>query len=508
MTLYNKKILYLFLFLIVFSYFIWLNNQASFVDPDSFYHAKMVDLIKEDGIIKDFTYLPFTTLNDIYIDHHLLYHLLLVPLVFFIPSLLAVKLAAAFFAALVILVFQWLLDKLKIKYSFIYTLILLFSHQFIFRINLAKVPSLSLIVLLLFIYLLFRYKDKWSWPLFILSFIYVWLYGGWPIMLGIGGIYSLAILINNYLKDKKIVLNLKLILNFFLGLLAGLVVNPYFPTNLKFYYEQTFQIGLINYKDVVGVGGEWYGINIFDLIGYQALVFILLIPALLIFFIHLKKQSPASWTLFLVALIFFILTVKSQRNVEYFIPLALLFSAYTVSPVLTLDNIGKYKKKIPILIPKYEMISYILIVLFVLYLPIILCANFKGLKENLAKNYNFKELSGISYYLAAHTNEGDIIFHDKWDDWPVLFYHNSHNRYIVGLDPTFMYFKDESLYLAWKDISLNNTKDYICREVKDKFTANYIFVKMDNQELKDNLDLDDDCRLTYEDKDGWIYKIK
>ncbi len=504
----NKKILYLFLFLTVFSYFLWLNNSASFVDPDSFYHAKIIDLIKQDGIIKDFPYLPFTTLSDIYIDHHLLYHLILLPLVFFIPSLLAVKFGAAFFAALTILTFQWLLDKFKIKYSFVYTLILLFAHQFIFRINLAKVPSLSLIVLFFFIYLLFSYKQKWSWPLFILSFAYVWLYGGWPIMLGIGGVYWLAVLIHNYLKHKKIVLNLKLISNFILGLIAGLILNPYFPTNLKFYYQQTFQIGIVNYKDIVDVGGEWYGLNIFDLIGYEVLVFILLIFSLLIFFIYFKKHSPHNWTLFLVTFIFFILTLKSQRNVEYFIPFSLLFSAFIISPVLTPKNILIYKKKVPALIPQFKIISYILLALFAFYLPIMFSANFKGLKENLTKNYNFNQLAGISHWLKTNTQPNTIIFHDKWDDWPVLFYHNTHNRYIIGLDPTFMYFKDKRLYWEWKNISLNRTQARICQKVKDKFTSHHIFVKIDNQDLKDNLDLDTNCQLVYQDQDGWIYQIK
>jgi len=198
----NKKILYLLLFLVIFSYFLWLNNTPNFSDPDAFYHAKIVDLIRQQGIIHDFSWLPYTTLNDIYIDHHLLYHLILVPFSFAISSLLLVKLAAVIFASFFIVFFQWLLDKLKIKYSFIYTLILLISHQFIFRINLAKVPSLSLIILLLFIYIIFTQQKKWSWPLFILSFLYIWLYGGWIIMVGLAFIYFIINVVFDFFYQK------------------------------------------------------------------------------------------------------------------------------------------------------------------------------------------------------------------------------------------------------------------------------------------------------------------
>ena len=153
----NKKIFYIFLFIFIFSFFLWLNSNASFVDPDSFYHAKIAEFIGQNGPVKNFYWLPFTSLDEVYIDHHFLYHLILIPLVSVLSPLVAVKLAAVFFAALAILVFQWLLDKLKIKYSYIYTLILVLTHQFIFRLNLAKTTALSLIVLLFFIYLLFNF---------------------------------------------------------------------------------------------------------------------------------------------------------------------------------------------------------------------------------------------------------------------------------------------------------------------------------------------------------------
>lgn len=513
MIINQRKTLYLFLFLIVFSYFLYLNSTPSFPDPDSFYHAKLAQIISQEGIPQDFTWLPFTTLSNIYIDHHLLYHLILVPLVLILPPLVAVKLAAAFFAALTILTFQWLLDKFKIKYSFIYTLILLFAHQFVFRINLAKVPSLSLIVLLLFIYFLFINKNKWPWQLFLLSFAYVWLYGGWPIAFGLISLYFLVDLVFITLKNKKFnwqILKLskyKIFLSSIFGFVAGLVINPYFPTNLKFYYQQTIQIGLVNYKDIVGVGGEWYGFNIFDLVGYEVFTFILLTLALLIFFIHLKKQSAKSWTLFLLSLIFFILTLKSQRNVEYFIPFSLLFSSFTISRILSSNRPRFSLAKIKRLLPYPKIIPTLLLALLVFYLPIVVAANFKGLRDNLRKNYTFDQFKDSSLWLMANTSPGDIVFHDDWDDWPVFFYHNSHNRYIVGLDPTFMYFKSHRQYWRWRHIATGQTTTDICLTVHDSFYSNYIFVKNDNPNLKKNLDKDPLCQLAYKDSYGWIYQI-
>ncbi len=495
-----RKTLYLLLFLVIFSYFLWLNNTPVFSDPDSFYHAKIINLISQQGIIHNFTWLPFTTLNDIYIDHHLLYHLLLVPFSFVIDPLLLVKIAAVFLASSFIVLFQWLLDKFKIKYSFIYTLILLTSYQFIFRLNLAKVPALSLIVLLLFIYLLFQQTKKWSWSLFILSFIYVWFYGAWVIGLFLVVLYVGLDNFFNYLKHQK--QNYKVLLSSLSGFIAGLILNPYFPTNLKFYYQQIFQIGLVNYKDIVGVGGEWYGLSIFNFIQHNLIILIIFLLASLTLVIYKKKYQVQQWFLFVISSLFFVLTLKSQRAIEYFVPLALIFSALIFNKINIKEKINDFIKNVT----HGKLIARVLIVLLLLYLPIIFLGNYQGLKITLGTNYNFNTFKNSMSWLAEHTQPGEIIFHDRWDDWPVFFYYNSYNRYIIGLDPTFMYFKDKDKYNSWRQIKNGQIKRP-CLLIHQKFNSQYIFIKKGNQLLKKNISHDQYCHLVYQDQDGSIYKI-
>ena len=330
--------------------------------------------------------------------------------------------------------------------------------------------------------------------MFALSFSYVWLYGGWPIMPGIALVYFL------------ISLKAKLFSSTMAGIICGLIINPYFPTNLKFYWQQTLQIGLINYQNIIAVGGEWYGMSFFSLVQYDLFIIILFILALLIFFIYLKKQDSKNWTLLIISIIFFILTLKSQRNIEYFIPLVLLFSSFTISGFLEFKKINLISQIVKLYF-KYQKITLLFIILSVLYWPIIIGANFNGLKENLRKNYNFNQFTGIVAWLKENSQEGDIVFHDNWDDWPVLFYHNSYNRYIIGLDPTFMYLKNERQYWSWKNITTGLTSKNICAIIKDEFAVHYIFVKIGNEKLKNNLDQDNLCQLVYYDKDGFIYKI-
>ncbi|MFH1900158.1 MAG: hypothetical protein ABIJ83_02725 [Patescibacteria group bacterium] len=499
----KKSVIYILLFFVVFSYFLWLNSAPVFPDPDSFYHAKAVELISKSGIIREFVWLPWTTLNEIYIDHHFFYHLILMPFTFFLNPLAALKLSAAFFAALVIVVFYWFLQKNKIKYAWAYTLVLLASHQFIFRINLAKTSSVSLIFLLLFLYYLFRIGKKWTWPLFIISFLYVWLYGGWMIMLGIGLIYLLTSMFLEWIKVKPLAISYKPALSIISGFVAGLVINPYFPMNLKFYWQQTFKIGLINFKDVIGVGGEWYGFNLVDLISYDVLVFMVLLAGVSFFIFYFKKQDEKSWTLFLTALVFFLLTLKSRRNVEYFVPFGLIFGAFVINAV----EIAKCRNWIRNFIAHKKALTVILFVLILAQIPIIICFNYLGLRNSLQKGYRFDQFSGVSKWLAGNTQAGEIIFHDNWSDWPVLFYNNTDNRYIVGLDPSFMYFKDKDRYWLWHDISTGKAEENICQRIKDEFESNYVFVRNGNNKTMKNIEKDERCDKVYEDEDGVVYVI-
>ena len=109
---------------------------------------------------------------------------------------------------------------------------------------------------------------------------------------------------------------------------------------------------------------------------------------------YFKKQNIRSWTLIIVSLIFFTLTLKSQRNVEYFIPFSLLFSSLVISDLLSQESIRSYQKKIEGLLPQRRIMLIVLTSLALIYIPIVLSSNLKGLRDSLSKNYNFNQSIG------------------------------------------------------------------------------------------------------------------
>src|SRR3990172_1268714 len=263
---HHSLLQYLLIILAAYFLFFWLQSAPVLSDPDSFYHAKIAQILANGKILHEFPWLRFTTLKDNFTDHHFLYHIFLIPFVSLFPDPLAgLKFSVVVIGALVFTVIFWFLKSNKVPFSFALTLILLAAGPYLFRANLAKAPILSLAVLIVGLQLMFRKKYI---PLFFLSFFYVWLYGGWMLLGGAAIVFVVTDTIKYQVSSiKYLKIDWKLVIAVFGGLLAGLSINPYFPDNIAFTWQQAVKIGLINYQNIIGVGGEWYPYKIFDLIG-------------------------------------------------------------------------------------------------------------------------------------------------------------------------------------------------------------------------------------------------
>ena len=90
----------------------------------------------------------------------------------------------------------------------------------------------------------------------------------------------------------------------------------------------------------------------------------------------------------------------------------------------------------------------------------------------------------------------------------VCFYYNSHNYYIVGLDPTFMYNYNKDLYWKWVNITIGKQKDNLPHILREDFHASYVFLEKDQTEMDSNLQQYDELELVYDDEEAKIYKVK
>ncbi len=518
MKLFNKiwrqfenQIFWQYFLLFVLSLFLFGYLQAgpTLADPDSFYHAKISQLIYEQGIVKDFPWLTATNLSQDFIDHHLLYHLILVPFVAVFNPLVGIKIASVLFATAFVLVFFWFLRSFKVRGALWFSLFLLTINPFIFRLNLAKAPALVLILFFLIINFLFQRRYL---ALSLCSFIFVWLYGGWPSALGLSFIYLFLNLIlpaswrgNVAVRLGKMKVTWQALVGFLasvFGVSIGIILSPYFPQNLKFYWQQVVEIALINYQGVINVGAEWYPYLPQDLI-LTSLPFAIFVGlALIIFILNIRHQPIVNWYILILTLIFAALTFKSRRYVEYFIPLSWSFVALTINN--SLDEIRNYFSKI-LPLPYQRLFP---LILFLAFLPIFY-HDLSLVRNDFLNGVSFSRFAQSSVWLEKNSNQGDIVFHSDWDEFPILFYHNHLNYYLAGLDPTFTYKYDQNVYRLWTQITAGYNVGNLSRIISQVFGARYVFIDVNqNSDMVNLFSNQMDFKEVYRDQEAVIYEIK
>ena len=195
-------------------------------DNDGFYHIKFAYLMRTEGLKPDFPYLPLSILNETeFYDHHFLFHVALIPFTFG-DLRLGAKWAAVTFASLAFLAVWFLFYRQRVPFAWLWALALLgISDAFLYRMSVTRAQSLSLAVLALACTWLLEGKYK---HLAVLSFLYVWMYDAFPFILALGVIHLISVaLIEHRLEFRPLLYILG-------GVLAGLILNPYFPNNIAF----------------------------------------------------------------------------------------------------------------------------------------------------------------------------------------------------------------------------------------------------------------------------------
>ena len=503
--------------LVLFSY---LQISPVIIDPDTFYHAKMTLLLKDGNLVTSFPWAYFTVLNETYIDHHLLFHVMLVPFVTFFDPLIGMKVAGVILAILTILTFYYVLKRIGIKYALFYSLALMTVGPFIFRMSLGKTPPISIIFLL---FILLAIIKKRYILLGVLSYLYVLTYGMWPLAICIVLIYIFATWVINYIytsTSTQYKTECRKLLTYTLtGIIAGIIINPYFPQNIKF-YRYLFEIGIVPYDKVFKVGSEWASYDFMNIMASGAIVTSLALIAIIFFLVNIigngksqqinpveKNENTISLSLFLMMLFFLFLTSTSVRHIEYLIPFALLFSAYVLSATCRypinefISWIAKsYKKNHCLILVTSWLLATVVIIM--------ITKNVILTKSYLGSGKNMYHARNIATWLKNNTPKKSIIFNSDFSNMPYLFYWNHDNHYVVGLDPVFMHQYDASLRQEWQNIIDGKIIDSLDAIIKKDFQSDYVVIMKPQKQFKENIINNKKFKLIYhDDADGGVYQI-
>ncbi|HSF81281.1 MAG TPA: hypothetical protein VLA49_08610 [Anaerolineales bacterium] len=474
----------------------------SLAGTDGYYHIKFASLMRTQGLKPEFTWLPLTVLNarEFY-DHHFLFHVALIP--FTLGDLLqGAKSASIVFAGLAFLSIWWFFHQQRLPHAALWALGLLgISEAFIYRVSMVRVQSLSILVLVLGLHWMLTKKYHYLVPL---GFLYVWLYDAFPLLLAFAALYTFALLISERRLDFRPVLYASL------GIGLGMLINPYFPDNLVFVYRHL--LPKLSDATAVSVGNEWYPYETAQLMENSPLALVAFISGVFALGLKDRRMDTRTAAALFIAVMFGVMLFQARRFIEYFPPFALIFAALAWAGVLKTSpapleaqeaSTSSARLRLGRLAVLRQWLPAFLIA--VMLLPGMV-NTFGDARSSLRGSTTFERYARASAWLQGNTPFGSRVFQTDWDDFPRLFYYNTHNSYLLGLDPTYMQLYDIDLYDLWVEITQGDVErpsEYIY----PRFGAQYVLTDHRHADFIQVAAEDPGLKQVYEDKDAIIYEV-
>src|SRR5918912_1388518 len=226
---------------VVFWYLQFSTGSLCCGDYDAYYHFRWSRMLWEGlragHFPPSFDALPLTTLNPKdYVDHHFLFHVLQIPFTWFSDVQTGAKICTWLFACLAVFSCYWLTVRNRLSYPLVWLVAIIGSSApFLYRMNMGKAMSVSIVMLVAGIHLLFEKKYLWLLPL---AFVFALTYD-MVFLLEAAAFFWLVVTVwRERAPSREVawaaVAAFALVP---LGGLLGFVINPYFPHNLQLLYE-------------------------------------------------------------------------------------------------------------------------------------------------------------------------------------------------------------------------------------------------------------------------------
>lgn len=465
-------------------------------DNDGFYHIKLAWLMRTEGLKPDFPYLPMSILNENeFYDHHFLFHVALIPFTFG-DLRMGAKWAAVVFASLAFLAVWYLFHRQRVPYAWLWALGLLgISEAFLFRMSITRAQSLSLGMLALGYAWLLEKKYK---HLAVLGFIYVWLYDAFPLMIALVVLHFLAVALT------KRRLEFRPLFYTSAGIVLGMIVNPYFPDNLIFSYHH--MLPKLADATSVRVGNEWYPYDTKQILDNSLPALIAFASGVLALGLSGRKMDSRTALGLFVSLLFGLMLFQARRFVEYFPPFALIFAAFAWVPLFE----GKPASVQSAASSRFQYMSllhrYFPATVLSLAVLVSVGSSISPARAAVDSSKSYGLYANASLWLEKNTPAGSRVFQTDWDDFPRLFYYNTHNTYLIGLDPTYLQLYDADLYDLWVDITQGDVENP-SQIIATTFDSRYIHTDLNHGDFLHVAGEDPGLKEVYRDDQAVIFEV-
>ena len=292
----------------------------SFFDSDTAYHLAVARITAAGGVLHAFPWTPYSWLADHYADKEFLFHLLLVPFSSLDP-VTASRVAGAMFGTLLMAVLFFILRAEKVPGAGLWTLATLtISSAYLARFAMVRPHLLSIALSLLLVWAAVRRRPL---PLAAAGFLFPLCYTAWHLPLFLTAVVVAAGLLSGAGFDRRGPLIVTL------AALTGIALHPNFPEALHLFWIQNVEVLLATAwsgRGGIDLGGEFLPFSIRGLGRYLFIPAILTVAALKKSWAGRRVHSPAL-AFAACAFLFLLMTLRTQRFVEYLVPFALAAAA-------------------------------------------------------------------------------------------------------------------------------------------------------------------------------------
>ena len=428
-----------------------IRHSGTLPGNDVYFHIQLAEIMRTHGIVLDsFPWTTHSVWNTAFFDKDWLFHVLLIPFLF-LGKIAGGKSALLIFVFLAGLAWGFLFKTLKCKNIFIALLLTLFcsGYAFLGRLVLLRAHLLSIFFVAVCITCIIR---RWYLSLTAMTVLYSLSYtGSWQII-PIAIVFDLVKL-SQKRSDNSRGLRFCTIWAV-LGIFIGFLLNPYYPANISGGILQNITVLKSGWLGTVGakiiLGEELYGVSTTKLFTVYMPVIIILF-ATVYYCVNFKNNLRNNFAIIvplgILSFIYLVLTLLTVKFTDYLVPFTIAFAVSSWDLNLPI----KGRKSV------FVYMTLLLLILFGIFSIAALRKDtyqtqprYHGAVQWLNNNIiRCQKGEGIDKTSAPNL----VVFTGEWSDTPALFYGAPQFRYLVLLDPNFMYAYSPEKYNLWKKIS-------------------------------------------------------
>jgi hypothetical protein len=198
---------------------------------------------------------------------------------------------------------------------------------------------------------------------------------------------------------------------------------------------------------------------------------------------------------------------QARRFVEYFPAFALIFAAFAWAPLLQMFQDPAVRL---IDLPYSESVAtwrnFIIGAFLMLALSISIARSLPLARAAVERSKPYGLYANASAWLEKNTPAGSRVFQTDWDDFPRLFYYNTHNTYLVGLDPTYLQLYDADLYGVWVEITQGDVEKP-SQVIATTFGSRYVHTDLNHGDFLQVAAEDPGLKEVYRDDQAVIFEV-